>query len=94
MSVSFKCFARARELANTNLIQLVIPSHSKNTTTNSTSTSLYQMLQQLVQQYPGFDMAFFERCRFALNHKYIANVDAHTVCDGDVYTIVPPISGG
>jgi len=86
MSVSFKCFARARELANTNLIQLVIPSVDR--------TSLYQMLQQLVQQYPGFDMAFFERCRFALNHKYIANVDAHTVCDGDVYTIVPPISGG
>ena len=85
MSVTFKCFAQTRELANTNSIVLHII---------HPNMTLRDCLQSITNMYPKLDHTFLQRCRFAYQNKYIENIDTFIVKANDIITIVSHISGG
>jgi molybdopterin converting factor small subunit len=86
MFITIKCFAKARELVNSSVIQLNWKDESK------IEINLYDLKQWISSQFLALNLDFLNRCRFSKNNKYIKEQD--NILQGDTITIIPPISGG
>jgi hypothetical protein len=84
LTVHFACFAKARELYNSEMLSVqVLP-----------NSSLQEALRALQEVYPLFTTTFLGRCRIAKDKKYVKDITSVFVEDQETYTIIPPISGG
>ena len=89
INLTFQLFAKARDLCD-----------GKPSITISIDPSCVSDLmminiltQVLPQQYSCLSQDFLSTVQIAYNKKYI-NKNEHIVKNGDVYLIIPPISGG
>ena len=81
--VSFKLFAKARELCNSSLVTFDIPFES---------TTLLICINYLQHTYPQLSTEFLNSCRFVKNKTYL-ELDSTIICN-DTITVIPPVSGG
>jgi molybdopterin converting factor small subunit len=79
MTITFKLYASARDTLKTNTLSLEVEDIH----------ILYAYVNTLQNKYPEYN---FNVCRFAKGNKYIKLADV--VHDGDIISIIPPISGG
>jgi len=77
--ITFKLYASARDTLKTNTISLDLEE----------ICILYAYVDTLQTKYPEYN---FSICRFAKGNKYIKLSDV--IHDGDIISIVPPVSGG
>jgi hypothetical protein len=82
MKVTWKCFARARELTQKDIIAMNLEH----------GCTVKEGLQKITECFPSCTSDFLRRCKVAYKNAYIS-VEEKMEEDGQ-YTIIPPISGG
>ncbi len=88
--IFFKLFASAKEKYNKDTLSVYYHYN------NNSNTTLKNIVDHLLDQYPLFTLTYIQKCRFAslkTNH-YINNLENEVVVPEAVYIIIPPISGG
>lgn len=81
MNLGVHLFARVRERAGTELLQLDLPA----------GTTVGAVRDVLLQQFPDLQ-PLLDVCRIAVNYEFAT--DRQVVTDLDELAIIPPVSGG
>jgi molybdopterin converting factor small subunit len=82
--ITFQLFAKARDLIDQTHVQIPII---------NTHQTIQDCIDKLQILYPALDNEFMTKCRLAYNQSYLRNYTT-LVKPGDIYVIIPPISGG
>jgi molybdopterin synthase catalytic subunit len=81
MKVQVLLFARARELAGRNFVEVELPE----------GTTVADLRERLGSALPGL-AGFVQRCAVAVGGEYVAEGDV--VREGAEVAVIPPVSGG
>ena len=81
MQITVRLFSSARDVANTDRLDLDLPATSTIADAASALTNRSPALSPLLA-----------RCAFAVNREYVRG--DHLLSDGDELAILPPVSGG
>ena len=84
MHVSVLFFARAREVADTDKMEIE---------SDSGSITCSYVLAEVVRRFPAMQ-AVLKTCVLAINQEYAEQGDDQELADGDEVAIIPPLSGG
>jgi len=81
MKVRVLLFARARELAGRDAVEVEVPA----------AATVAELRRRIAQQVPAL-ANFVNRCGVAIGGEY--SVDGNTVPEGAEVALIPPVSGG
>jgi molybdopterin converting factor subunit 1 len=81
MMVRVRLFARAKELAGRDVIEVEVPA----------GTAVADLRERIAQEVPAL-AALVQRCVVALGGEYAS--DADVVAEGVEAALIPPVSGG
>lgn len=84
MHVSVLFFARAREVADTDRIEV---------RRDDGSITTSYVVAEVVRRFPAME-GVLKTCVLAINQEYAEHGDDRELADGDEIAIIPPLSGG
>lgn len=83
IEISVLFFARSRELAGTNAVELSVPA----------GCTVQQLVLLLLSKFPELT-ELVPSSVLAVNHQYVDGNSEHQLKEGDEVAFIPPISGG